>query len=440
MLWIASVSNFFISAAYAGTNWNYASFIDRFASDLKYQSLIGNQYMAYTSVLLRPSVDFTIQFFNLPGTNEQNEGILEQKTRYHGCKQDFVYSNNDVKCTIFENMDNNLVTLSAVLAVTALISGLAYRQRQRNQGDHNGQNGAHGPAYQGMLLKRSVSFFILKMRTNAVAIMIYSWVNISKSGTSWQMLLGFAVSVVVLAYYLAYGGLTLLFARRLNNLIIAQRNPEVRPEDGRVREEILEQVYPGEFWSFAVRQQFYELQIEGGNLPVFFPLHLLFRDLMISFTVVAFSAWIPFANLLTLGIEIGFLFFITPDNLEFEKNTTKLRIAYSILAFISLWFEITPLILDLVMFTILISIAIVGGYRFFSMVGGWMQRLFFIIALVGGWMQRLYIIILGVLNFAMRRNANRDQAFGQVQIPEAERGQPEPPGNIDPEQPPNEQQ
>ena len=356
----------------APVSLNGAVILDRLLSDFKYQALLAAPAPSFFGLLLQPAIKISLLPFRMPGTNEQNEGILEQKTKYYGCRREKVYLKYQVRCSILENYNDDFVPLVLVLLGTSLMSlaGLGLRKlgvledKRPDPGVHAtlASKAKHRLNRLGCLLtvKLGVSFFGLKMASNSMKLLLFALLNLYKTDASWQMLVGLFVSVVVLAYYLAYGGLTLLFARRLSEEIIKQR--KAREDRGVLRDCALEDLVDFKRLPHGlVGEQFREMRSGLPALALYFPLAVLARDLLIAFFIVVLQQASSAAPFLVFLVEAGLVVFAvharartTRLEAALEIGLAVLRMTFAAMAAATFYYPRIPESLDWAMFYVLI--------------------------------------------------------------------------------------
>jgi hypothetical protein len=337
-------------------------------SEYEYQALIGKQNLTYTRLLLDPALEVKLAPFDLPGTNKQTkEGALEKEMRYY-CQLEYFYFRNEVKCNFLQNYGSDFITLIAFFVINSMIFALGFWLRKKGYLDDDIPEPGKGASTKEVLMFQinklgclltvtfGLKFFFIKMETNAIKIMIFALVNLYKMDGSWQMGVGFAISVLILLYYSAYIYFAFSFAKGLKKAIIdstREKRSQGKFIPGPLKTSMKMHLIKYGFMS----KPYEELRNDLNFFEIYYPVVLILRDISISLSIVVLTSRPHISPILTAIIEVLLLLYCTATRTRHKKVENAMdifnaicRIVYSILAALTFNYDKIPVSLDILMF------------------------------------------------------------------------------------------
>jgi hypothetical protein len=349
-------------------NMNAATLLDRLLADYEYQALIGKQNLTYTRLLLDPALEVKLAPFDLPGTDkETKEGALERKMRYE-CSLEYFYFRNQVKCNFLNNYGSDFITLVFFLVVNSLIFTLGFLLRRKGYLNDDLEEPAKGASSREVLMFQlnkigcmitvtfGLQFFFIKMETNAIKILLFALLNIYKMDGSWQMSVGFAISLLIVAYYSAYVYFAWMFANGLKKAII--QSTREKTDKGKYLKGPLKTSMKMHLIKFGFMSKPYEeLRNDLNFFEIYYPVVLILRDISISLSIVMLTSRPHISPILTAVTE--FLLFVycsaTRTRQKKVENAMDIfnsicRLVFSVLAALTFSYDKIPVTLDILMF------------------------------------------------------------------------------------------
>lgn len=354
-------------------NMNVATLLDRLLADYEYQGLIGKQNLTYIRLLLDPALKVKLVPFDLPGTDkETKEGIVEQRTRYECSTIEYFYFRNNVKCGFLQNYGTDLITLVFILVVTSLIFTLGFWLRRQGYLDDDMPEPSEGEEDKSRLkfqlnklgcsltVSFGLQFFFAKMETNAMKILIFCFLNIYKVDDSWQMGVGILISFIMAIYFGIYVAFALTFAKHLKSEVVQQ--VKSKNEIGKFRQGPLKTSLKMHLLKYGFMSKPYEeLRNDLNFFEIYYPVVLILRDILISFSIVMLTGKPQASPILTALIEFALLIFclVTRARSNRVENGVDIfncicRMVYSILAAATFSYDHIPVNLDIAMFVCLL--------------------------------------------------------------------------------------
>lgn len=345
--------------------------------------MIGNQNLTYTRLLLDPALQIHLSPFSQPDKldTEGNDGFMENAFFYPTCKVSPTLAKNRVYCGFFSNYGSDSITLLAFLVLNAAIAylGLMLLKKKIISNDDDDLPDLPSDATIKQKLKHQMrkltytiitsfgfSFFIVKMESNTLNIMIYIFVNIFEMENAWQMWIGLLASVIILLYYGLYLWMIWRFARDLAIKIKAptlhKKNVENTSSQFRTHS-IKDRIKYNQLKFGFVGKLYENYRSDISQIDMYYPIATFIRSTVIALWVVVLSDFEIAAPVMIASTEVAYLCFCLYTRVRSERienivdvfNCTS-RVFYCFLACLSLSSAVSTQSIDIVMFFTLFSI------------------------------------------------------------------------------------
>ena len=211
-----------------------------------------------------------------------------------------------------------------------------------------------------------MQFFIAKMDSNTLSIMVFCFTNVFYMQNAWQMWVGLVLVVIIIVYYIFYMWIVWRFARDLAQKVKVPtfRRKKAEKSTSKLRTDSIQDSYKCDNLRFgSVGKMYSEYRNDISVIEMCYPIATAIRSALIAFWIVILIKF-EFATPILIAItEVGYLVFtlyaqVRSERLENIVDVFKsvARVFYCVLACISLSKSVLLQTLDIIMFLTLLSI------------------------------------------------------------------------------------
>ena len=367
-------------AALLVSNPFVAIMLDKLFCDLAYLRLVGAQNLTYTKVM-----------FQMIGSLRDNPILrlnpFEKLAIERGCSVSREFAENDVKCGLLANYGSDLIYLLITLAFCICISVVAFFTLKKINAKLKTlrESRLASASLLTLLFKLlryvlkslGVGFFFMKMDGNVLDILFFSLINIFAYQKSPPMIVGLAVSLLFILFYLGYCIVLFVFARRVRAAVEkTETDPNRKQKSSGLRKPLFNQLKGSAVGYHFVKQMFKGLYYCPQNLfNLNFPLVSIGRYASIALVLSGFNGkvwYIPFGCVI---VETAFFAYalraaVKASKLEnwVEQFNSFIHVIYNVLGILSFAGEShrSRFAFDLLMLTTVGSKIVVNGLLFLT--------------------------------------------------------------------------